>query len=43
MNEIIEKNKGTWYFDLGKRRGMGVDKRNKIRRGGGAADDFRVR
>ncbi|GHJ84047.1 hypothetical protein NliqN6_0449 [Naganishia liquefaciens] len=42
MDELVEKNKGTWYFDLGKRQGLGSDRRNKIQIGGGAVGDFRA-
>lgn len=43
INQMVEKNSGTWYFDLGKRQGMTAEKRNRITVGGRAKDNFRAR
>jgi hypothetical protein len=43
MNQMVEKNSGTWYLDLRKQQGMAVEERNKITVGGGARENFRAR
>ncbi|KAJ9104003.1 hypothetical protein QFC21_002466 [Naganishia friedmannii] len=42
MNQMIDKNSGTWYFDLGKTQGLSDMVKDMIRIGGGAKGDFRV-
>lgn len=43
MKQMIDKNSGTWYFDLGKTQGLSEMDKDVIKIGGGAKGDFRAR